>query len=83
MKRLLIPFLALALCPPAQAAAVHLTCTETKSNDGDLWTQQVLIDADRGYAKAESREMGLIERPTELALEVIEEGKRSIDFLMY
>lgn len=80
MKRLVFPLLALSLCPPVQAAPVHLTCAEFKSNDGELWTQQLLIDADRGYAKVASTEMGLIAKPSEF---VLEKREMSPDFRMH
>ena len=80
MKRFLIPFLALALSAPAQAAPVHLTCTETKSSDNDPWTQQLLIDADRGFAKADTTEMNLILKPAEF---VLQESETSPDFRMH
>ena len=72
--------LGLTFPAPALAAPTHLTCTETKSNDGKLWKQQVLIDADRGYASVDSTEMPLIVGPTELVLEKSEVAQ---DFLVH
>ena len=80
MKRFVLPLLALSLCPQVQAESVHLTCAEFKSKDGELWTQQVLIDADRGYAKVDSTVMALIAGPTEFVLEKIEDD---VNFLVH
>ena len=76
MKRLLLPFLALALTAPAKAAPIHLTCVNQDQASAKQITMQIFVDTDRGVGSIDGMSEPLTVRPNELQLAHVKQSPR-------